>query len=282
MSCWRTRACARRWAGADRAPARPRRDRGRRPERRRGRARGQRRDARPRRRAGADRRRDRPARGLLAGGRRRPADVRRARFSIATSREVVAQTRRRRRARASAERAEDASDGRPAPAVARSPARADERARERGREPVTLPGRVPAAARRGRADRRSCSTRNPTRALADRRGRAARTVSCAASLHPLHRRRRELVLVVADPTRVFLWKRGPELVPAPGRPAARRCNRSSWRPSPSTPSRRSRTASTPRSCEVCWKRRSETCRSSTCCTPTTAPCGSSRRRRSPP
>ncbi len=29
-------------------------------------------------------------------------------------------------------------------------------------------------------------------------------------VHPLHRRRRELVLVVADPTRVFLWKRGPE------------------------------------------------------------------------
>jgi len=29
-------------------------------------------------------------------------------------------------------------------------------------------------------------------------------------LHPLHHRRRELVLVVADPTRVFLWKRGPE------------------------------------------------------------------------
>lgn len=29
-------------------------------------------------------------------------------------------------------------------------------------------------------------------------------------LHPVHRRRRELVLVVADPTRVFLWKRGPE------------------------------------------------------------------------
>jgi hypothetical protein len=28
-------------------------------------------------------------------------------------------------------------------------------------------------------------------------------------LHPVHRRRRELVLVVADPTRVFLWKRGP-------------------------------------------------------------------------
>jgi hypothetical protein len=29
-------------------------------------------------------------------------------------------------------------------------------------------------------------------------------------LHPLHHRRRELVLVVADPTRVFLFKRGPE------------------------------------------------------------------------
>ncbi len=29
-------------------------------------------------------------------------------------------------------------------------------------------------------------------------------------LHPVHRRRRELALVVADPTRVFLWKRGPE------------------------------------------------------------------------
>ena len=29
-------------------------------------------------------------------------------------------------------------------------------------------------------------------------------------LHPVHRRGRELVLVVADPTRVFLWKRGPE------------------------------------------------------------------------
>jgi|HubBroStandDraft_2_1064218.scaffolds.fasta_scaffold00447_2 hypothetical protein len=29
-------------------------------------------------------------------------------------------------------------------------------------------------------------------------------------LHPVHHRRRELVLVVADPTRVFLWKRGPE------------------------------------------------------------------------
>jgi hypothetical protein len=29
-------------------------------------------------------------------------------------------------------------------------------------------------------------------------------------LHPVHRRRRELVLVVSDPTRVFLWKRGPE------------------------------------------------------------------------
>jgi hypothetical protein len=29
-------------------------------------------------------------------------------------------------------------------------------------------------------------------------------------LHPVHRRRRELVLVVADPTKVFLWKRGPE------------------------------------------------------------------------
>jgi hypothetical protein len=29
-------------------------------------------------------------------------------------------------------------------------------------------------------------------------------------LHPVHHRRRELVLVVTDPTRVFLWKRGPE------------------------------------------------------------------------
>jgi len=29
-------------------------------------------------------------------------------------------------------------------------------------------------------------------------------------VHPVHRRRRELVLVVGDPTRVFLWKRGPE------------------------------------------------------------------------
>jgi len=29
-------------------------------------------------------------------------------------------------------------------------------------------------------------------------------------VHPVHRRRRELELVVADPTRVFLWKRGPE------------------------------------------------------------------------
>ncbi len=29
-------------------------------------------------------------------------------------------------------------------------------------------------------------------------------------VHPVHQRRRELVLVVADPTRVFLWKRGPE------------------------------------------------------------------------
>jgi hypothetical protein len=29
-------------------------------------------------------------------------------------------------------------------------------------------------------------------------------------LHPVHRRRRRLTLVVADPTKVFLWKRGPE------------------------------------------------------------------------
>jgi hypothetical protein len=29
-------------------------------------------------------------------------------------------------------------------------------------------------------------------------------------LHPVHHRRRELVLVVSDPTKVFLWKRGPE------------------------------------------------------------------------
>jgi hypothetical protein len=29
-------------------------------------------------------------------------------------------------------------------------------------------------------------------------------------VHPVHRRGRELVLVVADPTKVFLWKRGPE------------------------------------------------------------------------
>jgi hypothetical protein len=29
-------------------------------------------------------------------------------------------------------------------------------------------------------------------------------------LHPVRKRRRELVLVVADPTKVFLWKRGPE------------------------------------------------------------------------
>ncbi len=29
-------------------------------------------------------------------------------------------------------------------------------------------------------------------------------------LHPVHRRRRELTLVVVDPTKVFLWKRGPE------------------------------------------------------------------------
>ncbi|MGD1059398.1 MAG: hypothetical protein ABR992_18525, partial [Solirubrobacteraceae bacterium] len=29
-------------------------------------------------------------------------------------------------------------------------------------------------------------------------------------LHPMHHRRRELVLVVSDPTKVFLWKRGPE------------------------------------------------------------------------
>jgi hypothetical protein len=29
-------------------------------------------------------------------------------------------------------------------------------------------------------------------------------------LHPVHRRKRELTLVVADPTKMFLWKRGPE------------------------------------------------------------------------
>jgi hypothetical protein len=29
-------------------------------------------------------------------------------------------------------------------------------------------------------------------------------------LHPVHHRRRELVVVVSDPTKVFLWKRGPE------------------------------------------------------------------------
>jgi hypothetical protein len=29
-------------------------------------------------------------------------------------------------------------------------------------------------------------------------------------LHPVHHRRRELVVVVGDPTKVFLWKRGPE------------------------------------------------------------------------
>jgi hypothetical protein len=29
-------------------------------------------------------------------------------------------------------------------------------------------------------------------------------------VHPVHHRRRELVVVVADPTRVFLWKRGPD------------------------------------------------------------------------
>jgi hypothetical protein len=29
-------------------------------------------------------------------------------------------------------------------------------------------------------------------------------------LHPMHHRRRELTLVVSDPTKVFLWKRGPE------------------------------------------------------------------------
>ena len=29
-------------------------------------------------------------------------------------------------------------------------------------------------------------------------------------VHPVHHRRRELVVVVADPTKVFLWKRGPE------------------------------------------------------------------------
>jgi hypothetical protein len=29
-------------------------------------------------------------------------------------------------------------------------------------------------------------------------------------LHPVHKRRRELTIVVADPTKVFLWKRGPE------------------------------------------------------------------------
>ncbi len=29
-------------------------------------------------------------------------------------------------------------------------------------------------------------------------------------LHPVHHRRRELALVVSDPTKVFLWKRGPE------------------------------------------------------------------------
>ena len=28
-------------------------------------------------------------------------------------------------------------------------------------------------------------------------------------LHPVHKRRRELVVVVPDPTKVFLWKRGP-------------------------------------------------------------------------
>jgi hypothetical protein len=29
-------------------------------------------------------------------------------------------------------------------------------------------------------------------------------------VHPAHKRRRELIVVVGDPTRVFLWKRGPE------------------------------------------------------------------------
>jgi hypothetical protein len=29
-------------------------------------------------------------------------------------------------------------------------------------------------------------------------------------VHPVHQRRRELTLIVADPTKVFLWKRGPE------------------------------------------------------------------------
>ena len=49
-------------------------DRSRGPERRRGRARGERRDARLRRRAGADRRRDRPPCRVVAGGGRRPGD----------------------------------------------------------------------------------------------------------------------------------------------------------------------------------------------------------------
>ena len=51
--------------------------------------------------------------------------------------------------------------------------------------------------------------REPQRALADRRRRAAGTLPARAAA-PGAQAPRELVVVVADPTKVFLWKRGPE------------------------------------------------------------------------
>ena len=75
------------------------------------------------------------------------------------------------------------------------------------REPVTLPPRLVLS---GEAEQiAQLLDANPT----------ARWLIVAGALperflrglvHPVHRRGRELVLVVADPTRVFLWKRGPE------------------------------------------------------------------------
>ena len=116
----------------------------------------ERRDARPRRRAGADRRRDRPPRGLLAGGVRRPGDGD-GRGARPRHRRGGSQTR-------------DAVD------LVRLPLADD------GLEPVALPPRFVLTADAEQIAR--AARREPDRALADRRGRAARTVPARPAASP--------------------------------------------------------------------------------------------------
>ena len=187
--------------GRDREALRAGRGRSRRPERRRGPARGERGDVGLRRRAGADRRRDRPPRGLLAGGRRRARDGHRRGARARTS----SRSSRRRRTRSIW-----SGCPRPAGAAADGDRPAAERASSRHAGAPARPER------RAGGDRRAAARASASEHVPASTARSASASSRACWRPGRERAGRELRIVVGDPTKVFLSRRGPGLVSASG------------------------------------------------------------------